>query len=380
MCYNTHVRKTFLYRLYPTAKQRHMMNQTLEECRWLYNRLLEERKLAWEAGGASVSLYDQHKRLVPLKAERPSLETVHSQVLQNVALRIDLALKAFFRRVRAGEEPGYPRFRGAGRYDSFTFPQAPSGCKLERNQLHLSKIGAVQVVLHRRLEGIPKTICIRRSATGKWYAAFSCEWEPSPLPPEEGVVGIDMGLATFAALSDGTTIENPRFFRREEKTLAWAQRRLSKEAKGTVKRQKRRKVVGRVHERIANRRRDFAHQHSRRIVNHFQVIAVEDLAVNRMVHNHCVAKSIMDAAWSQFVACLSYKAENAGRRFVAVNPAYTTQDCSGCGHRQKMSLSTRIFDCSCCGLSIHRDLNASRNILALGLQSLPAGRDRSPWL
>ena len=347
------------------------MNQTLEECRWLYNRLLEERKLAWEAGDASVSLYDQHKRLVHLKAECPSLETVHSQVLQNVALRIDLAFKAFFRRVKAGEKPGYPRFRGQGRYDSFCYPQAPSGCQLQGDRLVLSKIGAVRVVLHRPLEGDPKTVCIRRSATGKWYAAFSCEnISAMALPASEAQVGIDVGLESFAVLSDGASIENPRFFRHEEQTMARAQRRLSKEAKGTAKRRKRKKVVARIHERISNRRRDFAHQHSRRIVNRFGVIAVEDLSINRMVHNHCLSKSIMDAAWSQFAACLSYKAESAGRRYVAVNPAYTTQDCSRCGHRQPVPLSERVYHCPCCGLEMDRDHNASLNILRLGRESL----------
>lgn len=364
------VRKTFLYRLYPTARQRRLLGQTLEECRWLYNRLLEERKLAWEAGDASVTLYDQHRRLVSLKTDRPSLKTVHSQVLQNVALRIDLAFKAFFRRVKAGDKPGYPRFRGAGWYDSFCYPQAPSGCKLQGTQLHLSQIGVVRVVLHRPLDGAPKTVCIRRSSTGKWYAAFSCEWEPTALPEVAKQVGIDVGLTSFAALSTGEAIENPRFFRHEEKALARAQRRLSREAKGTLKRKTRRKVAARIHERVSHRRSNFAHQHSRRIVNRFQVIAVEDLAVNRMVHNHCLAKSIMDAAWSQFAACLSYKAENAGRSLIAVNPAYTTQDCSRCGHRRPLTLGERVYRCPCCHLELDRDHNASLNILALGLQSL----------
>ena len=367
------MRKTFLYRLYPTGSQRRAMNQTLEECRWLYNRLLEERKLAWEVGGAGISLYDQHKRLPLLKTERTSLDRVHSQVLQNVALRIDLAFKAFFRRVRAGEEPGYPRFRGLGRYDSFCYPQAPSGCQVRGDRLHLSKVGSVRIVLHRLLEGVVKTVCIRRSATGKWYAAFSCEVESKPSPALDSMVGVDVGLESFATLSTGERIENPRFFRQEERALARAQRLLSRETKGTAKRRKRRKVVGRVHERVSNRRRNFAHQHSRKIVNRFQVICVEDLQVNRMVHNHCLAKSIQDAAWSQFAACLSYKAENAGRSFVAVNPAYTSQTCSRCGHRQAMPLGERVYSCPCCGLCLDRDQNASLNIRALGLQSLSFG-------
>jgi putative transposase len=302
--------------------------------------------------------------------ERPALASVHSQVLQNVAVRIDLAFKAFFRRVKNGENPGYPRFRGRNRYDSVCFPQYGNGCKLEGDQLYLSKIGTVRVVLHRPLEDTPKTVCIRRSPTGKWYVTIACEWEPIPLPQSPEQVGIDMGLTTFAAFSTGDTIENPRFFRQEEKALAKAGRRLAKETKGTPGRKKRRKVVARVHERVRWRRRDFAHQNSRRIVNRFQFIAVEELSVRRMVQNHCLAKSISDAAWTEFASMVNVKAEWAGRSFIAVKAAYTSQECSGCGHRQKMPLSERIYRCPCCHLELDRDRNAALNILRLGLQAL----------
>jgi len=247
------------------------------------------------------------------------------------------------------------------------------GCKAdtEAKRLRIMNVGQVKVLLHRPLEGTPKTATIQRSSTGKWYVSFSCECvEPVPLADTGQGVGIDVGLKTFAVLSTGAEIASPRFFREEEQELAKAQRRLSKEEEDTPERAGRRKVVVRVHERIAWRRSDFTHQHSRRIVNRFDVIAVEDLSVNSMVHNPCLAKSIHDAAWTQFAALLSYKAAWAGRRFVAVNPAYTSQDCSGCGHRQKIALADRIYTCPCCGLVIDRDLNASRNILALGQQCL----------
>jgi putative transposase len=364
------VLKTFQYRLYPTKAQETKMKATLDECRWLYNHFLEARKTAWEERQQGLRLYDQLGELPALKAERPSLATVHSQVLQNVGIRIDLAFKAFFRRVKAGETPGYPRFRGRERYDSFCYPQAPSGCKLNQDRLTLSGIGTVRVVLHRPLEGQPKTVCVRRSPTGKWYVTFSCEWEPAPLPESPEQVGVDVGLYSFAALSTAEAIENPRFFRREEEALARAQRHHAQERKGTPQRRKRRKVVARVHERTRWKRQDFAHQHSRRLVNRFQVIAVEDLSVNRMVHNHCLAKSISDAAWAAFAAMLSFKAAWAGRSFIAVNPAYTSQDCSACGHRQKMPLSDRVYRCPCCGLDMDRDHNAALNILALGLLAM----------
>jgi len=360
--------KTFKYRIYPTKKQVRIMNQWLEECRWLFNHFLAERKEAWEKEQRSINYHSQATSLPALKEQRPSLANVHSQVLQNVAVRIDLAFKAFFRRVKAGEKPGYPRFRGKGRYDSFTFPQ--SGFTLDGNILRLSKIGNVKVVLHRPVEGQIKTCTIKRSSTGKWYVMFSCEWEPVPLPENSQAVGIDVGLYSFATLSTGEQIKNPKFFRQEEKALAKAQRKLSKTERGTPERKKYRKVVARIHERIVWKRQDFIHQHSRKIVNRFGIIAVEDLNVNRMVHNHCLAKSISDAAWSGFFQLLAYKAAWAGRQFVAVNPAYTSQTCSSCGHRQKMPLSERVFKCPCCGLELDRDHNAAVNILGLGLQSL----------
>jgi len=365
--------KTFKYRLYPNKQQQRLLEQLLEECRWLYNHLLAERRDVWEHRQESLRYYDQAMSLPALKAERPTLAGVQSQVLQNVAVRIDLAFKAFFRRVKAGENPGYPRFRGRRRYDSLTYPQVPVGCKLdaEAKRLRLHGVGPVKIIPHRPLEGAPKTATIRRSSTGKWYVSFSCEYaEPSPLPETGQQVGIDVGLKTFARLSTGQEVANPRFFRTEERALARVQRRLSKADQGTPDRAGRRRVVARVHERIAWRRGDFAHQHSRRIVNAFDVIAVEDLSVNRMTHNHCLAKSIHDAAWSQFADLLSYKAAWAGRRYVAVNPAYTSQDCSQCGHRQPLSLADRTYRCPCCGAVLDRDLNASLNILRLGQQSL----------
>jgi putative transposase len=367
------VLKTLKYRLYPTKLQQRLLEQQLEECRWLYNHLLAERREAWDQRQESVRYYDQANNLPVLKAERFSLAGVHSQVLQNVTVRIDLAFQSFFRRVRSGESPGFPRFRGAGRYVSITYPQAPGGCKLdaEAHRVGLHGVGLVNVVLHRRLEGVPKTATISRSSTGKWYICYSCECpEPSPLSETGQQAGIDVGLTTFATISTGKAIANPRFFRREERVLAKTQRRLSMVEKGTPERAKRRKVVARVHERIAWRRGDFTHQHSRRIVNQFDLIAVEDLSIHWMMHNHRLAKSIHDAAWSQFASLLSSKAAWAGRRYVAVSPAYTSQDCSGCGHRQPLILSDRTYICPCCGVVLDRDLNAARNILSVGQHAL----------
>jgi putative transposase len=369
--------KTFKYRLHPTKQQR-LLDQQLEECRWLYNQLLAERREAWEQRQESLRYFDQATSLPGLKAERPTLASVHSQVLQYVAVRIDLAFKAFFRRSKAGEAPGYPRFRGCGRYASITSAQAPVGCKVEADgkRLRLYGVGQVTIILRRPLEGTPKTATISRSSTGRWSVYFSCERpEHSPLPEAGQLVGIDVGLKTFATLSDGQEIANPRFFRREERAPAKVQRRLSREEKGMSARAARRKVVARVHERSARRRGDFTHQHSRRIVNTFDMIAVEDVSVNRMDHSHCLAKSIHDVAWSQLASLFSYKAAWAGRRVVAVNPAYTSQDCSQCGHRKTdLILADRTYTCSycgaACGAALDRDLNAARNLVRVGQHAL----------
>jgi putative transposase len=294
------------------------------------------------------------------------LAGVHSQVVQNVAVRLDLAFQAYFRRVRAGETPWSPRFRGPGRYDSLTFPQAPVGCRLDgaEQRVRLANVGQVKVLLHRPLEGTRKTATVTRSSTGKWSVCFSCECaEPSPVPATGRQVGIDVGLKPFATLSAGQEIAKARFFRREEHALAQAHRRLSQEEQGTPERGKRRTVVARVHAHTRWRRGDFTHQHSRRIVNQCDVIAIKDVSVNRMVHNHCLAKSIRDAAWGQFAHLLSSTAAWAGRRCVAVNPAYTSQDCSQCGHRKTdHSLADRTYTCSCCGVVLYRDFNASLNM------------------
>lgn len=364
------MRKAFQYRLYPTKKQQHILEQQLEECRWLYNETLALRKNAWEQEQRHVSYYESKKRIPVLKAERPSLKVVYAQVLQNVTERVELGLQAFYRRVKAGENPGYPRFKGYGRYDSMTFTQAPEGCKIQDGKAVLFGVGHVKMVYHRPLKGKMKTATVHRSSTDKWYITYTVECEPERLAPANTQVGIDVGLKTFATLSTTEEIDNPRFFRKEEKALARVQRKHSKLAKGTPERKKHRKVVARVHERVKFKRHDFTHQASRQIVDQFGVICVEDLNVNRMLHNHCLAKSISDAAWSAFFSQLSVKAEEAGRQFIKVNPAYTSQTCSGCGHRQKMPLAERVYHCPCCLLSLDRDLNASKNILRLGLESL----------
>ena len=238
-------------------------------------------------------------------------------------------------------------------------------------KLRLSKIGRVKIKLHRPIEGKIKTLTMTRTATGKWFACFAVECELEPLPVITEAMGVDMGVSNFATLSTGEAIANPKFFRVEEKRLAKAQRKLSAAKKGSPERCKRRKVVARIHERIANQRRNFAHQESRKLVNQFAMIVFENLNISGMLKNHCLAKSIADAAWNQLVQLTTYKAAKAGRGAVQVNPCNTSKRCSRCGELVEKELRVRMHACVGCGLTIDRDHNAALNILALGLQSLP---------
>jgi putative transposase len=345
------------------------MADTLELCRWTYNEVLAVRKKAYEQEGESLSYYETKKLLPQWKENRPELRGVHSQVLQEVVKRVDLAYQAFFRRVKAGDDPGYPRFKGCGRYDSFTYTQ--SGFSLKPGKLWLSKIGDIKIKLHRAIVGEIQRLNIRRMPTGKWFVSFLVEVKPDGALPKTGLsTGVDVGLKSFITLSNGEHVDNPRFFVHEENALAKAQRKLSKAEKGTLKRAKALKVVHRVHERITNKRDDFVQKLSRKMVESYDLIAFEDLNIKGMVKNHCLAKHIADAAWNKLITTTSYKAEWAGKRVELVNPSNTSQICSGCGLVVQKDLSERVHSCPFCGLTLDRDHNAAINILRLGLQSV----------
>jgi len=364
------MRKTFEYRIYPTRSQLTLLNEILEECRWVYNETLACRKNAWEIEKKSISLFDTNKILTAWKKERSSLNIVHSQTLQDVQTRVDLAFQHFFHRVKQGEDPGYPRFKGYGRYDSITYPQSGWKVNIEKRYVRLSKIGNLKTIFHRDIQGTIKTCSLRRSASGKWFISFSCEKELKPLPHSDKAVGIDMGLTTFATYSDGTKIKNPRFFRAEEKNLAKVQRKLSAVDKSSPDRPKRKHSVSIVYERITNKRSDFAHKLSHQIINNYGIMCLEDLNIKNMLKNHCLAKSIQDASWDLLVTFITYKAEYAGREVMLVNPRDTSKRCSRCGILIQKSLNDRIHICTCCGLVLDRDINASINILAIGLDRL----------
>jgi len=358
----------FQFRLYPTKAQQTKIDRTLEVLRWIYNKTLAVRKNCWEQKHETISLYKTSKLLTQWKKMHPELYHVYSQVLREPQVRVDLAFRAFFRRVGAGQKPGYPRFKGYGRYDSLTYTQF--GFRLEKDRIALSKIGVIRINMHRPVVGKIRRLTVRRSSTGKMFVSFIVEMPNTAAVLNNGaIVGVDLGLESFATLSSGQKIPNPRFFRNEECELAKAQRKLSGEKKGSGKWHKRLKVVQRIHERIANKRSNFVHQESRRLVNRFSVIVFEGLNVNGMQQNHCVAKSISDAAWRMFVNATKSKAEEAGSRVVLVNPRGTSQVCSSCGLAVSKHLGERVHVCKC-GLEMDRDLNAAINIMRLGLQSL----------
>ena len=284
--------------------------------------------------------------------------------------------------MRNGEEPGYPRFQGKGRYDSFTYPQA--GFSLTHDhRICLSKIGSIKVKLHREIKGTIKTCTIKREGDA-WYMVLACEVEPERLPENAEAVGVDLGLLHFATLSDGSTIGNPRYYRKAEQRLERLQRVLSRKKRGSVRRRKAVKQVAKAHRKIANQRRDFLHKQSRKLVNTYGTIVFEELQLANMsrrpkpkqnengkyLPNGAAAKSglnksIVDAGWGMFQQFCVYKAANAGRTVLSVNPQYTSQVCSGCGAVVKKSLDERWHSCEC-GTALDRDHNAALNILALG--------------
>jgi putative transposase len=365
--------------LYPTRGQRTSMQNVLDACRWVYNKALEVRKTAWEERGESVSRYDTHNMLPGWKKDEPWLSCAHSQVLQEACGRVELAFQAFWRRCKTGGKPGYPRFKGDW-YKSFTFTQFGFGL-IDDKHLRLFGVGHVKIRLHRPIDGEIKRLIIKRDKLGNWWACFVVEFDPESLPEITEIVGIDLGLENYMTFSDGEIIENPRFFRKDEKALAKAQTRLSKCEKGSPEYHKRNRVVQHIHQRITNRRSNFAHQLSRRLVNCYQLIVLEDLDIQDMQDSNWrgMNKSISDAAWNQTVQNIAYKAEWAGRSVVLVDPRNTTKMCSRCDQIVEKKLSDRVHRCPHCGLILDRDENAAINILARGLASV--GKiPRSPLL
>jgi putative transposase len=343
---------------------------------------LQERRDAYRMAGKHINYYDQANQLPDIKSIREEYRDIHSQVLQDVLRKADKAFKAFFARCKRGATPGFPRYKGRNQFDSFTYPQA--GFSLTHDKrVCLSKIGSIKVKLHREIKGTSKT-CTIKCEGDCWYVIFACEGEHEPLEVCQEAVGIDLGLLHFATLSDGSTIENPRYYRHVEKKLERLQQALSRKKRGSARRKKAVKQVGKAHRKVANQRRDFLHKASHALVNSYGLLVFEELQPANMskrpkpkqdengnyVPNGAAAKgglnkSIVDAGWAMFQQFCTYKAARAGRTVLLVNPTYTSQICSGCGAVKQKELSERWHSCEC-GCELDRDHNAALNILALG--------------
>jgi putative transposase len=364
------MRKTFRYRLYPTKAQAEALTQQLREACTLYNAALQERRDAWKLAGKSITYYDQANQLKEIRAEGLT-GLANFSCCQDVLRRLDKTFKSFFRRVKSGDEAGYPRFKPHQRFDSITFPSYGDGIRLlDSGKLRVQGVGCVKVKLHRPVEGRVKTVNLNREA-GKWYACFSVEVATQPLEQSSLAVGIDVGLESFAVLSDGTVIANPRHYRRAQAALRRAQRKASRRKKGSSGRKKAVRELQAAHARVRNQRIDFQHKLARQLVDRFGLIAVEDLNIKGLAVG-MLAKSVHDAGWSGFFQKLAYKAESAGRLLISVDPRGTSQRCSVCGAEVRKELRDRWHECATCGLSVSRDLNSAREILRLG-RSLVGG-------
>lgn len=412
--------KAYKYRIYTNIQTTEKLQWTLDRCRELYNVGLQERHDAYDmhvkrhpgyydqetrkqlTHELTVGYYEQKRELVNIKELCPEYQEIASHVLQDVILRLKWAYDNFFRRVQNNEQPGYPRFQGKNRYDSFCYPDS-AGWKLEakerpinkkgivRVNLKLTKIGTAKLHLHRNIEGTIKTLTIKREGE-HWYAIFTCDvGKPEILPVSYEDVGIDLGVTHFAALSNGEFIEHPRYLRRAEKKLTKAQQALSRKKRRSHRRKKAVQHVAKCYRKIANQRKDFQHKAARQLVNQYQLIVFEDLPVNNLtkapapkqdeagkyVSNGAAAKaglnkSILDAGWSTFTKMVSVKAAWAGRTIIFVNPSKTSQTCPNCGTVRKKTLDERWHSCEC-GCELDRDTASAKVILDLGHQTLSVG-------
>jgi len=360
--------KTYKFRLYPSKAQVKTFEHWLDLCRELYNAALQERRDAWKLNRISVSYFDQQYQFTEIRQIREDIAELNSAVLREQLRRIDKTFKAFFERVKKGVKVGFPRFKNKSRFNSFTFNDL-SGTRIIGNKLLLSKIGKVKIKQHREIEGKIKNVTIKREID-KWFAVFDVECKKNILLKTGATIGVDVGLESFATLSNGEKIENPHFLKQAEKRLKTAQRKLSRRKKGSNRRRRAARLVAKQYLKIKNQRRDFLHKQSTDLIKRFDEIAVEDLKIKNLVKNKYLAKSISDVSWGTFFSMLESKAENAGRRVWKVAPRFTSQTCSRCGDKAHKTLNVRKHHCLSCGLRMHRDENAAINIRA---RIAPAG-------
>lgn len=366
--------RTFQFRLLPNAGQATLLRRILADNCETYNAALQERREAWKLQRKSISYREQQSELTELRKD-PAFQWIACDIQRDPLRRLDRAFKAFFRRCRACDKPGFPRFRSSHRYDSFTL--GGNRPVVRERSIRIPNVGDIRMRGGRPIEGMVKTATIKRDGK-RWMASVVCDLGPAPekcavLRP----VGIDVGLTSLATLSDGTIIENQRWTRKHERRIAEANRVLARKQRRSKNRLMAREVLRRAQQRAADARKNYLHHASKWLVANYDLIAHEDLKIANMAKGS-FGKSILDAAWGLLIWQLTYKAEKAGRWVVPVNPRGTSQTCSGCGERVSKELSQRTHDCPHCGLVLGRDHNAGLNILALGMSA--AGLEPSEYV
>jgi putative transposase len=356
--------RSYPLRIRPNKAQVAAFTRVLSTNCDLYNAALQERRDAWRMSNKSISYRHQQDQLTELHHEHEDIAALALDVARDPLRRVDLAFKAFFRRVKAGEKPGYPRFRAKARYDSFTFGgNKPS---VSANHIRIPNIGLIRFKTSRPIVGKPKTATVRRVGE-KWEIRLACDIGAAPAKRAvSSAAGIDVGLMKFVTLSDGTSVDNPRWTKQHAGRIAKASRSLARKKRGSKNRAKARETLRRAHQRAADARRNFTHHVSKVLVAKYDLIAFEDLNIAGMAKNRHLSKSILDAAWGELIFQLKYKAEKAGVWTISVNPRGTSQGCSRCGDVVRKTLAERTHNCSRCGLSLDRDHNAALNILRLG--------------
>ena len=385
------MRRAYKFRLRPTARQHIALAACVDGHRELYNAALQERRDAWRQARTRISYSDQSAQLTEIRALRPDQAVWSFSSQQATLRRLNRAFDGFFRRVKAGARPGYPRFKSKARFHSVEWPKDGDGARWhpDTRRVYLQGVGQVKVSAHRDVLGRVKTIQIRRQGR-RWLLILSCDdVPPTPRPATGRQVGVDVGIASFATTSEGDHVPNPRWTRSAAARLSAAQQRLARAERGSNNRGRRRETVAARHRKIANRRRDFHHKTALTLVESYDLIAVEDLAITNMVRratpvadpdnpgqflpNGAAAKtglnrSISDAGWGQFVSILRAKAEDAGRTVIEVDPRHTSNRCEACGHAAKENRVTQaVFTCRKCGHCAQADEHAARNILRAGL-------------
>lgn len=350
--------KTYKFRLYPNKIQRETLESWLGLSCELYNAGLQERRDAWKLNKINISYADQNKQLKDIKIVRPELKDVNSQVLQDTLRRLDKSFKAFFRRVKSGEKAGFPRFKSFRRYDSFSIPN--TRYKIENGKFDLSRLGKIKLKQDCEIEGVMKTATVKRQC-GKWFVCIAVEYEPKKLPTTNNSIGIDVGLKSFAVFSSGEVVDNSRFAERLQNKLRIAQRKVSRRKKGSNRRRKAVLELQKIHQKIFNQRNDFQHKLSTKVISGNDLIAIEKLN-HKGLGKGFLAKQVSDASWASFFDKLRYKAENAGRELIEVNPNGTSQTCI-CSANVPKTLAVRIHICSSCGLKADRDFVSAQVIL-----------------